>query len=142
MDYSRECVHETGVTNVEDLGAYRTSPSITWIDIQGLGDEGLLRRLADLFSIHPLVLADIVNVPQRPKLSVVPKGTANVLAKTVGLQAGPVPDLLHACMRQLYWARERPLDVGFIDDTAFACFVGFGFDASSAVAAMIMPDWQ
>lgn len=66
---------------------------------------------------------------RRPKLSVLPKGTANVLAKTVGLQVGPIPDFLHACFRQLYWAQSRVFDVGWLDDTAFACFAGFGFDA-------------
>ena len=38
-----------------------------WVDVQGLGDEGVLRRLAEIFSIHPLALEDAVNAPQRPK---------------------------------------------------------------------------
>jgi magnesium transporter len=70
IDYTLEWVRETDVTNVAELGPYRDAPSVTWIDVQGLGDESLLRRLAELFSIHPLVLADIVNVPQRPKVEV------------------------------------------------------------------------
>ncbi len=67
---------------------------------------------------------------KRPKLSVVPKGTANILAKTLGLQVGPFPDFIHACFKQLYWARSRPMDIGFLNDEAFACFAGFGFDAA------------
>lgn len=39
-----------------------------WVDVHGLGDETTLRRLASLFSIHPLALEDLVNVPQRPKI--------------------------------------------------------------------------
>jgi diacylglycerol kinase (ATP) len=84
------------------------------------GDGGVRDSVAGLLALPE---------EKRPKLSVLPKGTANVLAKTFGLQVGPFPDFLHACFRQLYWARERPLDVGFLDDTAFACFAGFGFDA-------------
>jgi magnesium transporter len=38
-----------------------------WVDVQGLGDEATLRALGDLFALHPLALADVVNVPQRPK---------------------------------------------------------------------------
>ncbi len=40
---------------------------VTWIDVQGLGDESLLRRLGVAFGIHPLALEDAVNIPQRPK---------------------------------------------------------------------------
>lgn len=40
---------------------------VTWIDVQGLGDETLLRGIGDAFSLHPLALEDIVNAPQRPK---------------------------------------------------------------------------
>lgn len=41
---------------------------VTWIDIQGLGDEPTLRAIAEAFQIHPLTLEDIVNVPQPPKV--------------------------------------------------------------------------
>lgn len=67
---------------------------------------------------------------KRPKLSLVPKGTANILAKTLGLQVGPFPDFIHACFKQLYWARSRPVDIGFLNDEVFTCFAGFGFDAA------------
>ncbi len=33
--------------------------------MRGLGDEALLRRIGDIFGIHPLALEDAVNVPQR-----------------------------------------------------------------------------
>jgi magnesium transporter len=41
---------------------------VTWVDVQGLGDERLLRDLAGLFGIHALALEDVTNVPQRPKI--------------------------------------------------------------------------
>ncbi|MCB0353648.1 MAG: magnesium/cobalt transporter CorA, partial [Bdellovibrionales bacterium] len=41
---------------------------VTWVDIYGLGDETVLRGLSEVFGLHTLTLADIVNVPQRPKL--------------------------------------------------------------------------
>jgi magnesium transporter len=37
------------------------------VNVQGVGDEKTLQRIGELFSIHPLALADAVNVPQRPK---------------------------------------------------------------------------
>ena len=44
--------------------------SAIWIDIQGLGDEAMLQSVAEMFTIHPIALEDIVNVPQRPKVEV------------------------------------------------------------------------
>ncbi len=41
---------------------------MTWIDVQGLGDEATFRALAELFAIHPLAMEDLVNAPQRPKV--------------------------------------------------------------------------
>jgi len=52
---------------VESLVAYRARDSVTWVKVQGLGDEKTLRRIGEIFQIHPLALADAVNVPQRPK---------------------------------------------------------------------------
>ena len=38
-----------------------------WVDVQGLGDRSTLEKLGSVFGLHPLMLADAVNVPQRPK---------------------------------------------------------------------------
>lgn len=67
IDYTPERITEADVTSAEALRVYRDSPSVTWIDIQGLGDEPLLRAIGELFDIHPLAMADVFNVPQRPK---------------------------------------------------------------------------
>lgn len=55
------------VRDVEELAAYRDPVHLTWIDVQGLGDVTPLRRIAELFSIHPLALEDAVNAPSRQK---------------------------------------------------------------------------
>jgi YegS/Rv2252/BmrU family lipid kinase len=67
---------------------------------------------------------------RRPKFSVVPKGTVNVFARTLALQVGPIPDFFHACLKQIFWARIRRVDLGRIDGDPFVCFAGFGFDAA------------
>jgi magnesium transporter len=38
------------------------------VDVLGLGSEDVLKRLGKVFGLHPLVLEDVVNVPQRPKV--------------------------------------------------------------------------
>ncbi len=42
--------------------------SICWFDLAGLGDRQTLERVGQEFQLHPLILEDVVNVPQRPKI--------------------------------------------------------------------------
>jgi magnesium transporter len=67
MEYGPAQVAEFDVSDVEALARFRDGPEIAWIEVNGLGDEPGLRRIAEMFGIHPLALADVVNVPQRPK---------------------------------------------------------------------------
>jgi len=68
MKYRPDHLEETDVAAVTELRELLDENSVCWIDVQGLGDETTLRALGELFSIHPLALEDIVNVPQRPKV--------------------------------------------------------------------------
>ncbi|HEX9814556.1 MAG TPA: magnesium/cobalt transporter CorA, partial [Myxococcota bacterium] len=56
---------------IEDLSALRgliDSPQRTvWIDIEGFGNRSVLEEIGQALAIHPLAMADVVNVPQRPK---------------------------------------------------------------------------
>jgi magnesium transporter len=58
------------VTDLEDLARFRGPESVTWVEVEGLGDEAGLQRLGEIFGIHHLALADVVNAPQRPKAEV------------------------------------------------------------------------
>jgi magnesium transporter len=67
IDYTSGGVHERTIADVAELGVEAPPGTVRWIDVQGLGDEALLRRLGEIFDLHPLALEDVVNVPQRPK---------------------------------------------------------------------------
>jgi magnesium transporter len=44
------------------------SPTVTWINVNGLHNIKNLEELGECFGLHPLVLEDILNTDQRPKL--------------------------------------------------------------------------
>lgn len=67
MSYSETDWDEREELHPGQLVPPRDDGRITWIDVQGLGDESMLRDLGASFAIHPLALEDAVNVPQRPK---------------------------------------------------------------------------
>jgi len=68
MKYTPDHLKEHDIAAVAKLKDLLEENTVCWIDVQGLGDEKVLREFADLFSIHPLALEDVVNVPQRPKI--------------------------------------------------------------------------
>jgi magnesium transporter len=67
MQYDLTQVRELDIDSVGDLAGLLREDAVTWVDVQGLGDEKVMRQLGEVFRIHPLALEDIVNAPQRPK---------------------------------------------------------------------------
>ena len=65
--YSGDAIEEHEILDVEQLAALRGRWPVLWVDVVGLGDIDVLRRIGDLFGLHPLQLEDIVNVHQRAK---------------------------------------------------------------------------
>lgn len=68
IDYSADSAIRRRLQSPEEAAIHLDSKSVSWIDLQGLGNEDLLNRLGNVFHLHPLVLEDVVNVPQRPKI--------------------------------------------------------------------------
>jgi len=68
IDYDEEQIQEREVATVEECFPFRDSPSVTWINIDGVHDLELVEKIGKYFNVHPLVLEDIVNTSQRPKL--------------------------------------------------------------------------
>lgn len=68
IDYNEENRTRVRLEAPEDCIPYLDTESVSWVDVLGLGCEEVLLRLGKVFKLHPLVLEDIVNVPQRPKI--------------------------------------------------------------------------
>ncbi|MDX2241698.1 MAG: magnesium/cobalt transporter CorA [Leptolyngbyaceae cyanobacterium bins.302] len=68
IDYAEERAIRQELDTPEDCIPYLDTESVSWVDVKGLGSEDVLQRLGSVFNLHPLVLEDIVNVPQRPKV--------------------------------------------------------------------------
>ncbi len=70
--YDQQELTERGDVAVDELPGLLVPGKVTWLEVEGLGDEAIVRRIAELLRIHPLALADIVNVGQRPKAEAYP----------------------------------------------------------------------
>jgi magnesium transporter len=76
IDIIRYDEREASVRNEVTLAEVEAALKMTgiiWVDVESVGDEATMRRLGDIFSIHPLALEDVTNAPQRPKAEEYPQ---------------------------------------------------------------------
>jgi magnesium transporter len=67
--YDRERCDSAEIPLADLEGAFLPEKDkVVWVDVQGLGDAGLMQRIAEALGLHPLTLEDIVHIHQRPKL--------------------------------------------------------------------------
>jgi len=68
VDYNKDILEEQTVESIEQILQCRERDTVTWVNIEGLGNVELIGAIGEQFNIHPLVLEDILNTHQRPKL--------------------------------------------------------------------------
>lgn len=68
MDYSIGKYDERKIQNIDECIRLKRKPSVTWINIDGLHDIETIEKIGKCFDLHPLVLEDILNTNQRPKM--------------------------------------------------------------------------
>ncbi len=68
IDYNQSEIEDFRVESVDDCIPYKDKPTITWINIDGLHDVSVIEKIGHFFGIHPLLMEDIANTGQRPKL--------------------------------------------------------------------------
>jgi magnesium transporter len=69
-DYDQEHLSVEDFPDVKSIIAFKNTPTVSWINVTGLHQVDILEKFVEGFNIHPLVLEDILNTDQRPKLEV------------------------------------------------------------------------
>ena len=68
IDFDSENLVEQNLTSIHESTPYKETETVSWINICGLHDTGLIKTIGKEFGIHSLVLEDIVDTGQRPKM--------------------------------------------------------------------------
>jgi magnesium transporter len=90
FDYCAPSCTEREIADVEDLLPFVDTPTPTWVDLKGFGDERVLKRVVEMFGLHPLVLEDATHVPQRAK-SQIDEHQHLIVARVPERAAGDAP---------------------------------------------------
>lgn len=68
IEYNQDHFNKTSISNIEEAFHQNIEHSIRWLDIDGLYDINLVKKIGENFKIHPLILEDILNTGQHPKI--------------------------------------------------------------------------
>lgn len=68
IGYDPERVLDRTVERAEDVADLRGGAGTLWLDVVGLHNPILLEKLGQAFALHPLLMEDVLNTEQRPKL--------------------------------------------------------------------------
>ncbi|MBD2248055.1 hypothetical protein H6G26_32235 [Nostoc sp. FACHB-888] len=68
IDYNEVNQTQVQLETPEECAPYLDTESVSWVDVRGLGNQDIMQRLGRVFSLPPLILEDVVNVPERPKV--------------------------------------------------------------------------
>jgi magnesium transporter len=68
MDYTSERVSEDDRLLILDEVKHMKSESKSWINIDGLHDLNIMKKIEENFQLHPIMMADIINTTLRPKI--------------------------------------------------------------------------
>jgi magnesium transporter len=69
IDYDSSHYQEKVVEQVEECYPFRDTETVTWINIDGLTNTAVIEKIGKNYNIHPLILEDLLNTEQRPKMA-------------------------------------------------------------------------
>jgi magnesium transporter len=68
FNYDEKQFQEREAKTISECFAYKDNSSVTWIDVDGVHELDILEKLGACFGLHSLVLEDVLNTDQRPKI--------------------------------------------------------------------------
>jgi len=68
IDYDQTAFEEKEIQKIEECFSFKDTPTVTWININGLHEVPVIEKVGKHFGIHPLIQEDILHAGQRPKM--------------------------------------------------------------------------
>ncbi len=68
VEYNKESFRQTKLASIDDIGNVEDGSFVRWLNVEGIHETSLVEQIGQKFNLHPLILEDVVNTSQRPKL--------------------------------------------------------------------------
>ncbi|MEL6253198.1 MAG: magnesium/cobalt transporter CorA [Bacteroidota bacterium] len=79
FSFNEQELSENSKANFDDLSSEAENSKVSWINVDGIHELDFVKKVGEIFRLHPLILEDIVNTTQRPKLEEYENGLYVVL---------------------------------------------------------------
>jgi len=79
MEYNPKSLVEIELKSVDEAISSTSPGSVSWLNIYGIHDLDLMKRLGEILEFQPLLMEDILNTDQRPKFEEGPSYNAVIL---------------------------------------------------------------
>jgi len=70
ITYDSKSAQAKTLAGVDELAKYKSGSKTTWINVSGLHDVDAVKRIGELYDIHPLTIEDVLNTKQQPKIEI------------------------------------------------------------------------
>src|SRR3989339_1956259 len=70
FDYNEEKYEEKTVKTIHECVPYKDTLTVTWINVDNVPPVKFLSEMGLGFDLHPVILEDILNTKQRPKVEI------------------------------------------------------------------------
>ncbi len=111
-DYGPELLETKEISSLGEL-SQQSAGSVRWISVSGLHDTDLMGELSRQFEIHPLLMEDILNPDQRPKMDVM-ENVLFLVLRRVRFESGDLQSETISIVRKpglILTFHEEPTDV-------------------------------
>ncbi len=68
LNYDESNFQERETNEIAECIPLKDRPSVTWVNIYGVHSVEVLEKIGECYGFHPLVLEDVMNTDQRPKI--------------------------------------------------------------------------
>ena len=68
IDYDEKQFQEKEAKTIEECFPFKDTPTVMWINVDGVHQVDIIENIGKHFELHPLILEDIMNTEQRPKM--------------------------------------------------------------------------
>lgn len=68
INYNDKDFQEKMIEQIDECFIFKEKPNVSWINVEGIHQPEIIQKLGDCYGFHPLILEDILNTGQRPKI--------------------------------------------------------------------------
>lgn len=105
IEYNEQYHEQRTIVKLKDCQISGEKPYISWLDVDGIHEPAVIEAVGQLHNVHPLLLEDIMNTKQKPKIDF-----AN-------------DQYVFVCLKMLYWDEKE----GEIDAEHVSFLLGMNY---------------